>query len=163
MNYNKRFILITIFLFIIFLSLPLQNCYSGSKLNQDIIKFVDDIYFNYTQQNFVFVYNKLYPGVKNILTEKNYVEFQKKNFEKYSLVITEYNVNEKVQNVSVPDEFSDYFAEKNNMNVKKINVAYHMSFINSGSKVKRDISKDVYIYVDKEESFYLLWNPQIIK
>jgi len=49
------------------------------------------------------------------------------------------------------------------MNVKKINVAYHISFINGGGKVERDIGKDVYIYVDEKESFYLLWNPQIIE
>jgi len=162
MNYKKKFILITVFLFIIFLFLPLKNC-CGGELNQDIIKFVDDIYSNYAQQNFVFIYDRLYPDIKNILTEKKYVEFQKKNFDKYSLEITEYKVNEEIQKVSVPDELSDYIAEVNNVNVTKINVAYHMSFTNGGGKVERDIGKDVYIYVDEKEGFYLLWNPQIIE
>ena len=162
MNYRKKLLIILILLSILSLNICTEYCLAVEEKNHIRI-FVEKIYSNYGEHNFKYVYSKLHPAIQGILPEEKYVEFQQQNFKKYNFKITDYVVGKKVINVNIPQEFQEFISKKNEENIKKITVSYHMEFINNGNKVERDHNKDVFIYLDKNKNLYLLWDPQIIE
>jgi len=162
MNYKNELLIIFIILFILLLNFSTGYC-QDEELGSRIKEFAVGIYSNYADHNFEYVYNVLHPAIKDILVAEDYIEFQEQNFKKYNLKLSDIVVNEKIENCDIPQEFQEYINKNVGGKVKIINVSYHMKFLNNGQKIGRDINKEVFIYLDKKQNLYLLWDPQIIK
>lgn len=127
--------------------------------------FVDKIYKNYSQQNFTYVYNCFYPTIKEEISEKEYIKFQKENFEKYSLEISNIKILDLKKLKEISSEFETYLSGDDVKLISSVSVSYIASFYSSS---ERKIEKEVYICFrpvkDKEkEKLYLLWNPEVMK
>ncbi len=161
MNYKKSIILVLVFLFIMLLYLPLYQCFA-EKIERDAVKFVEKIYVNYAEQNFSNIYDRIHLGIKDILSEREYIIFNEENFKKYSLKITDIKVENNIKRVTIPEEFQEYIEGKENNGILELYVTYHMSFLYGGKRMERDVGKKVYIFRGQEQD-YLLWDPRIVK
>ena len=117
--------------------------------------FTEYIYTNYTEENFTEVYNNFSAELKRVLNKEEYLEFQKKNFEKYNLEYTKIEVREaekikfkKIkENFSYADNFGNYY---------QLQVSYLLKFNHFGRREKES-EKIVYLRKIKDD-FQIFWD-----
>jgi len=126
---------------------------------QSIIDFVDKIYHRYSEEDFEFIYEKLHPALKEIISEKDYIEFQEENFRKYKLEIGKIKVGTEILEAELPDKFIDIINIKEE--VYTIKVSYEMKFETAGINQDHENDKDVLVVME-DEKIYLLWDPSVV-
>ncbi|MEJ6949928.1 hypothetical protein [Natronospora cellulosivora (SeqCode)] len=125
------------------------------------ISFIEEIYIKYANMEFEYIYQNLHPEIKELISEREYVNFQKENFEKYNLRIEAIELGDKAEIVSLPRSFNNIVNLKEEQVVHRIKVSYTLIFTTLGSEHRQDTEKNVFILVDGEE-LYLLWDPSVI-
>jgi hypothetical protein len=162
----KNKIIITLcFLLLVFISQyglagSTEDINTGERdLNQSIIDFVTKIYQSYSEEDFKFVYEKLHPDLKDIISEEEYIKFQEENFRKYKLEIGKIKVMAEVSETVLPDKFTGLL--KTDEEVYTIKVSYEMKFETAGIEKKHENEKEILI-ARKDEKLYLLWDPSIV-
>lgn len=131
------------------------------NINKSIVDFAEDIYKNYSSENFQYIYNVLHPDIKRVLGEDDYIEFQKKNFNRYKIEIKDINVLLNLKKIDLAVNFRNIIEENGNMDIYKIKVIYKMKFIIAGNKQERQTEKDV-IIGSENQRLYLIWDPSVI-
>lgn len=172
---SKRVIAIILLYFLIFslcLSVKADNIQVGNKdklkENEEELlqkKFVASIYKNYSRQNFTYVYNQLYPAIKEVMSEKEYITFQKENFERYNLTISNIKVKDVRELKTVPNQFKTYLSMADIELLSSVTVNYSIFFYNDN---EREIEKEVYICLKakgkkEKKKLFLLWDPEIVE
>jgi len=127
----------------------------------EIEDYIYNIYKSYQENEYEVVYNHMHPEIKKVLNKEKYIEFQKKNTEKYELEISEIEVLEVTIQKNLPDTFKDIITEKENLEVYEISIKYKTNYKNAGSQKEKIIDKETYVVSDSDQK-YLLWNPGII-
>lgn len=160
-----------IIILILFILLSSQVIYSQedissiAELNDEEIylrNFVENIYLEYANMNFQYVYQILHPDIKDIITEEEYVYFQNKEFKKYKIQLSEIVVGLEVEKIKLPNKFKDVIIDIKDKQIYKIPLSYKMDLTFAGGEQRREVDNQVYILVDKQQ-YYLLWDPSVIK
>lgn len=117
--------------------------------------FVEYIYQNYAAENFNEVYINFAAELKRVLTKKDYIKFQKENFEKYDLEYTEIQVSEakkiNFENIKEKYEYAADFGE-----YYQIKVSYLLKFSHFGHREKKS---DKLVHLRKiENDFQIFWD-----
>lgn len=151
-----------------------QSCYSREeKLRNEAVmsekdiflqEYVEKIYQEYADRGFEYVYQQLHPDIKKIITEKEYRDFQEKNFNKYRLKFDEIKVSPDAESIDLPNEFAEIIVgtEGDDTKVYKISLSYNLDLTVAGDEQTRQVDNQVFILEDSNQH-YLLWDPYIIK
>ncbi|MCF8000579.1 MAG: hypothetical protein K9K76_01790 [Halanaerobiales bacterium] len=127
----------------------------------EIEDYIYNIYKSYQENEYEVVYNHMHPEIKEVLKKEKYIEFQKKNTEKYELEISEIEVLKVSIKENLPDVFKDIISDKENLKVYEISIKYKTNYKNAGSQKEKIIEKETFVVSDSNQK-YLLWNPGII-
>jgi hypothetical protein len=117
--------------------------------------FTEYIYNNYSEENFSEVYNNFAKELKRKLEEKVYLDFQKKNFDKYELEYTEIKVGQakEIEFDEIKDKF-DYAVDFGNY--YKLQVGYLLKFKHFG---RREKESEKMVYVRKiNDDLQIFWD-----
>jgi hypothetical protein len=154
---------------IIFILLGFTLCsFSLKALGQQTPKeFIENIYADYAAQNFKKVYANFADELKELITEEEYIDFQKKNFDKYSLEYSNIDVNN-LKELSY-DEFKNEFSFlESKGKFYSIEVSYLLKFNRFGDR-EEETEKKVYLRQnnsmlndEKTKEFHLFWDPEPI-
>ncbi|MFW6022907.1 MAG: hypothetical protein ACOCQW_05305 [Halanaerobiaceae bacterium] len=127
-----------------------------------IFKYVNKIYQEYAAENFKYIYSLLYPELKEVVTEDEYIDFQEHNFKKYHYKIEDIKVNEEMSFINLSHEYKDYIESISEEDkICKIVVSYTIKFKASGKEKTRDVDNEVLVF-EENEVLYLIWDPSII-
>ena len=146
---NNKIIILTVL--IIFLLTPVLQAEEFESPEA----FTKYIYANYAAENFEVVYNNFAAELKRIFTEKDYLEFQQHNFEKYELEYTEIevaaakeiNFKKIKEKFTYADDFGSYY---------QLPVSYLLKFNRLGSREERSEKK---VYLRKiNADFQIFWD-----
>ncbi len=159
MNSKKSNLYILILILLSVLSFSLL---SAAEQPLDIKEFVHQIYNKYMDNDFQAVYEVIHPQIKEVLDKKEYIDFQKKNTEKYSIEISEVEVEKVVTLENLPEGFKEIFKDYNFEHIYEVTIEYKSSYIVAKNKQEKFIEKKTYVVTDKNKD-YLLWDPGIIK
>jgi len=157
MNSKKSNILILILLALSFFSLL-----SAAEQPIDTKEFVHQIYNKYMGNDFLAVYEFIHPEIKEVLDKKAYIDFQKKNTEKYNIEISEVEVVKIVNLEKLPEIFKEIFKDYNFEYIYEVTIEYKSSYTVAKNKQEKFVEKKTYIVTDQNKD-YLLWDPDIIK
>ena len=122
-------------------------------------EFTEYIYQNYSQENFKKVYQNFVPELKRVFEEKDYLDFQKENFEKYNLEYTNIEVgeakkidyNQVKSKFNYADDFGEYY---------QLSVSYLLKFDHFGEREEKSGKK---VYLRKiVDTFQVFWNPETV-
>lgn len=163
---NKNIFKITI---IIFISLVFTFCSFSLKAeeNRNPEEFIEYIYANYAVENFKEVYANFADELKKLISEEEYIEFQKKNFDKYSLEYSNISVDDrkKLNYQEFKQEFSFLESEGD---FYSLEVSYLLKFNRFGDR-EEETEKRVYLRQNdsninnkKTNKFNLFWDPEPI-
>lgn len=128
-------------------------------ISQSLSVFVANIYQNYSEENFEYIYENLYPSIKELITVRDYSQFQSENFNRYNLKIGKIKIDENISEASLPDYFSGIVDDK--IEVYKVPIEYEMIFSVGGNEQKQEIEKGVFVGIE-DDQMYLLWNPAVM-
>lgn len=157
----KKVCLYLIILFLIIYYTAFAASPGDTFLQETLVSFAADIYEKYSSSNFRYVYNRLHPVIMDIITEREYVDFQKENFSRYNLKIENINIQQSLIKESVlPDYCTDIITD-DDIRVYEVPIEYEMTFSIGGSRKKQEVKKEVILAIEEEE-IYLLWNPSVI-
>lgn len=131
----------------------------ASSEDYSIIDFVSEIYQKYSQEDFKYIYEKLHPALKDIISEKEYISFQEENFRKYGMEISGISIPAEIIKTGIPDKFADLI--NSDEEVHRVKVSYEMKFRAVGSEQSHKNEKDVLVLLD-DENLYLLWDPSVV-
>ncbi len=148
---NKKRIVLTI-LVILFFSPLLQ-----AEEFETPEAFAEYIYENYSEENFLDVYDNFAAELKRKLEKQVYLDFQKQNFEKYNLKYTEIAVDqaEEIKFDEIKDEFT-YAIDFGHY--YKLKVSYLLKFNHFGSREERS---EKMVYLRKiNNDFQIFWDYQ---
>jgi len=148
---NKKTIFFTIFVILFLSPLAQTEGFESPKA------FTEYIYENYSEENFSEVYNNFAAELKRELEKKVYLDFQKENFEKYSLEYTDIKVGDakEIEFKEVKDKF-DYAVDFGNYYM--LQVEYLLKFNHFGNREK---NSEKIVYVRKiNEDFQIFWDYQ---
>ena len=148
---NKKTIFFTIFVILFLSPLAQTEGFESPKA------FTEYIYENYSEENFSEVYNNFAAELKRELEKKVYLDFQKENFEKYSLEYTDIKVGDakEIEFKEVKDKF-DYAVDFGNYYM--LQVEYLLKFNHFG---KREEESGKKVYLRKiVDTFQIFWNPE---
>ncbi len=165
-NFILILLLILLFLFIPKFSYAQRDILHESNLNKeeiDLKNYVEEIYLEYAKKNFNYIYKILHPGIKELLTEEEYEYYQKENFKKYKIKISEIEVGSKLEKIKLPNKFKNVVNNDiENKDIYKIPISYKMDLTVIGEEQTRKIDNQVYIIIDNKQ-YFLLWDPTVIK
>lgn len=151
------------YLIIIFLMVFYPVLATGIRdafLEEELYFFVADIYENYSGENFIYVYSKLHPALKEIISEQEYSEFQGENFSKYNLQIKKIKVQKSlIRETKLPDYCKGIISAE--IRLYEVPIEYEMTFYVGGSRQKQEVKKEVFLAIEAGE-IYLLWNPAMV-
>ena len=127
-------------------------------------EYVEYIYENYADQNFKEVYANFALEVKQLITEKEYIEFQKQNFSKYSLEYRNINVDD-LKELDY-DQFKNEFPFlKDEGDFYSLKVSYLLRFKRFGDR-EEETEKRVYLrsnnFSNNNKVLQLFWDPEPI-
>lgn len=159
MRLNKKIISMIIVILIILTSFSILA--EENEKQYEIKEFILQIYRDYQDQNFEFVYEKMHPDIKTLLDKDKYIKFQKANTEKYSIEISKVEVIEVNEIKEWPEPFIEIIKSKENYKLYEIKIKYLSTYQSSGSEQEKTIEKNSYV-VENSSGKYLLWNPEII-
>lgn len=159
----KRYCFIIIIILIFSINISAQNVEIDDDEYKNIQKFTAEIYDNYVNENFSYVYKNIYSGIKDEITEDEYVSYQEKNFEKYKLEIHDVDVGKVEKMEKLPAAFDEYIKNNSIKYFARVKVNYEMHFNHLEKDYQKKVNKKVYIGVGKNESKYLFWDPRTIK
>ena len=146
---NKKTIFFTIFVILFLSPLAQTEGFESPKA------FTEYIYENYSEENFSEVYNNFAAELKRELEKKVYLDFQKENFEKYSLEYTDIKVGDakEIEFREIKDKF-DYAIDFGNYYM--LQVEYLLRFNHFGSREK---NSEKIVYVRKiNDDFQIFWD-----
>lgn len=148
---NKKIIFIAALIFILLTSaLQAQEIESPEA-------FTRYVYNNFAKENFAEVYANFAAELKRILAEKDYLEFQQQNFEKYELEYTEIEVAA-AEEINF-DKIEEKFAYARDFgSYYQLQVSYLLKFNRLGSREERS-EKKVYLRKINDE-FQLFWDHE---
>lgn len=173
MSFKKKFLkrnyfILLLFIIVSFFSTHLSYSQGepGIEVELDeedlkLINYTEKLYTNYANQNFTYVYRLLHPAIKDILSEREYVDFQKENFYKYKLKFSNIKAKENLKMIELPDKYHDIIPD-GDKRIYSVPVSYQMDLTFAGDEQKKQVDNQVYILVDNQK-LYFLWNPYIIK
>ncbi|MFW5889454.1 MAG: hypothetical protein ACOCUD_03640 [Bacillota bacterium] len=160
---NRKFFkttsIIIILMLFIFCSLSLE-----AEEQKTPKEFVEYIYANYADENFKEIYANFADELKALITEEEYIESQKKNFNKYKLEYSNIKVDDlkELNYEEFKNEFSFLEAEGDFYSFK---VSYLMEFNRFGDR-EEETEKRVYLRRNNSETnskeFQLFWDPEPI-
>lgn len=163
---NKNILKITL---IIFISIVFAFCSFSLKAEEQQTpeEFIEYIYANYAAENFKEVYTNFADELKKLISEEEYIEFQKKNFDKYSLEYSNIRIDD-LKKLSY-DEFKQEFSFlESEGGFYSFEVSYLLKFNRFGDR-EEEIEKRVYlrqndsnINNEKTKKFHLFWDPEPI-
>lgn len=155
-------------IFIIFILMVIVfGSSSSAQEQQNPEKFVEYIYANYADENFKEVYVNFADELKKMITEEEYVEFQKRNFEKYSLEYSNIKVADKKE--LNYEEFKDEFDFLNTEgDFYSFEVSYLLKFNRFGDR-EEETKKKVFLRSSNSKAdnqnnkkYELFWDPEPI-
>ncbi len=163
---NKNVFKITLIIFIL-LGFTLCSFSLKAEEQQTPEKFTEYIYANYASENFEEVYANFADELKKIISEEEYIEFQKRNFNKYSLEYSSIDVNN-LEELSY-EEFKNKFSfVESKGNFYSIEVSYLLKFQRLGAR-EEETKKRVYLRQNNSDinnettkKFHLFWDPEPI-
>ncbi len=161
-NIYKISLIICILFLFVFCSFSLK-----AEDQQTPKEFIEAIYANYAAQNFKKVYANFADELKELITEEEYVNFQKKNFDKYSLDYSKITVDD-LKELSY-EEFKDEFSFlESDGSFYSLEVSYLLKFNRFGDREEKT-EKRVYLRQknsmfndEKNNGFHLFWDPEPI-
>ena len=128
--------------------------------------FVRDVYQDYAAEKFAEVYAVMHPAIHAALSEAEYVEVQQHHFARLSLVISEIEVGEVLENPRISRSLRSMLPEDEELQVYSVDLSYRAQFT-SGIRLNQGVSKTVYVALanagTKDEALYLLWDPSFIQ
>lgn len=152
----------TIYIFILIILLTLNLPVAGASDSQ-LYEFVEEIYESYAAKDFKQVYQAMYPGIRQAVTRDKYIEYQRENFEKYELKISDIKTEEITEFEEIPSDFEEFRGDPKIASFYGVGIVYKMKFRHLGQDIQRQVEKQVYLGLDKEGTLYLFWDPQPIK
>jgi hypothetical protein len=161
-NFFKTISIIIISLLLVFCSLSLK-----AEEQKTPKEFVEYIYANYADENFKEVYANFADELKALITEDEYIDFQKKNFDKYSLEYSNIRIDDlkKMSYEEFKQEFSFLESEGD---FYSLEVRYLLKFNRFGDREEK-IEKRVYLRKNdsninnkNSKEFQLFWDPEPI-
>lgn len=132
---------------------------SDSEQLNDLI---NSIYDNYQAGELQEVYQLLHPGIKENLTEEEYINFQEDNKEKYQLEISEIEIIE-IQSIDkLPAKFDEYLSEEDYQDAYEAKVEYEMDFKFLKTNQNKEVDTETYL-VESDGQLYLVWDRSVIE
>ncbi|MFP4662008.1 MAG: hypothetical protein ACLFPF_07455 [Halanaerobiales bacterium] len=133
-----------------------------SYIERELLDEAQKIYHEYAAEDFSFVYNKLHPAIREIMTEEEYSAYQEEGFDEYQLKINDIRVNPEIEMVELPREFREIINKAEGNKIYRVVVSYEMDFKHAGSRKTRQVDNPVFL-LRSDIKYYLLWDPNIIK
>ncbi|GEM_PF-1637257 len=136
--------------------LELEALHSAEQLTQEV-------YAAYAAEQFEDVYRWMAPEIREVMTKKQYTEYQEHHFERLRLALTDIEVSDsdtaerppRGLRTLIDDAYDAYLTVK---------VQYTASFYALGSQRTETIDKTVYwaaVYEEPDQvTVYLLWDPE---
>lgn len=163
---NKNVLKITLIIFIsivfVFGSFSLK-----AEEEQTPEDFIEYIYANYADENFKEVYTNFADELKELVTEEEYIDFQKKNFDKYSLEYSNIRIDD-LKKLSYDEFMQEFSFLESEGDFYSLEVRYLLKFNRFGDR-EEEIEKRVYlrqndsnIQNEKTKKFNLFWDPEPI-
>lgn len=136
--------------------------YGADPVSVRLQSFVSGVYHDYAAGSFEAVYAVMYPGIKAMISEGEYVAFQEDHFEQLSLQLQDIEVGEVGENPKLVRSLRQILSENEDIALYAVDISYTARFVR-GVRFNQKISKMVYVaLVDPgtpHESIYLLWDP----
>ncbi len=140
--------------------------YGADPLSNRLQSFVSQVYQDYATGSFGAVYAVMYPGIKEAISEEEYVAFQEEHFERLSLQLQEIQVGEIGNNPRLPRSLRQLLPDDESLFVYGVDISYTARFVR-GVRFNQTISKAVFVALvnpgTSRESIYLLWDPSSMK
>ncbi len=139
-----------------------EQLQTESNNSEHLNDFINSIYSNYQAGEFQEVYQLLHPGIKENLTEEEYIDFQQENKEKYQLEISEIEIIEIKTIEKLPAKFDKYLSEEDYQNAYQAKVEYEMDFKFLRTNQNKEVDTETYL-VESENQLYLVWDRSVIE
>ncbi|NMB19668.1 MAG: hypothetical protein GX979_02260 [Firmicutes bacterium] len=141
--------------------LPVGVAYGEDGITTRLKDFVSEVYHDYAAESFAEVYGVMYPTIRDVVTEEDYVSFQEGHFTKLRLQLTDIEVGDVRETPRLPRTLRPFVQDQGNVQTYGVEISYNAQFVRAG-RHRQSISKTVYVALldsGTAEELYLLWDP----
>lgn len=162
MNKNPAENLTIILIIIALILLSAGQIQAEANDTEHLNEFINSIYNNYQQAEFQEVYQLLHPGIKENLTEEEYINFQQNNKERYQLEISKVKIIEINSIDQLPTKFNEYISKTDYQKAYQAIVEYEMDFKFLRTNQHKEVDTETYL-AESDGQLYLVWDRSVIE